>query len=222
MNISWYGHSCFKLDFEIDNKEVSVVIDPYDESIGYKLPALSADIVLVTHQHKDHDNVKAVSFKDKKSAMVINSPGEYEVKKVFVQGVESFHDNKEGEERGKNIIYRIQSKGISFAHLGDLGGKLTTKQLDVIEGVDVLFIPIGGKYTINASQAVKVMNQVSPKIVIPMHYKLPKLTLDIEGLDKFLHEVSVSDPKKLSELKVNSRSLNNENILVKILKPLVK
>lgn len=222
MNISWYGHSCFKLDFKIDNKEISVVVDPYDESIGYKLPALSADILLVTHQHEDHNNVKAISFKDKKSAMVIDSPGEYEVKKVFVQGVESYHDNKEGEERGKNIIYRIQAKGMTFAHLGDLGAKLSSEQLDVIEGVDVLFIPIGGKYTINASQAVKVMNQVSPKIVIPMHYKLPKLTLDIEGLDKFLHEVGVSDPKKLSNLSVSSRSLSHDNILVKILKPLVK
>lgn len=222
MNISWYGHSCFKFDFKINNEEVSVVVDPYSSDVGYKLPVLMADMLLITHDHSDHNNIEAIDFKDKQNPMLINSPGEYEVKGIFVQGIPSSHDDESGKERGDNIIYRIQGEGMSIAHLGDLGTDLTSEQLDLIENVDILLIPVGGNYTINTSKAVKIMNQVEPKIVVPMHYKLPKTTIDIDGLDKFTHELGLSDYKEEDQLKLSLSNLTNENVIVKILKSLVK
>jgi len=128
------------------------VIDPYDEKIGLKLPNLSADIVLVTHNHSDHNNVAGV----KGTPFVIDGPGEYEVKEVFINGISSFHDDKEGKERGLNTIYVIEAEDLRFCHLGDLGQKqLTDEQLEKIDGIDVLMIPVGGEYTIDSSSAQK-------------------------------------------------------------------
>jgi L-ascorbate metabolism protein UlaG (beta-lactamase superfamily) len=165
MQITWLGQSCFK----IQSKDVTVITDPYASDIGLKLPRLNADIVTVSHDHHDHNNAEAVNG----TPFVIDKPGEYEIKNVFVQGIPAYHDTSSGAERGNSIIYLFQIEELKIAHLGDLGAKLTDEQLEKLEGVDIIFIPVGGTFTIDGKQAAEVVNQLEPRIAIPMHYKIP-------------------------------------------------
>lgn len=164
MDITYLGHSSFKLR----GKNATLITDPYDpEAVGLKFPKNSeADIVTVSHDHKDHNAVSVVSG----SPFVASVPGEYEIKGVSIIGVATFHDAQNGKERGKNTAFRIEMDGVRFAHLGDLGHMLTSQQMDVLDGVDVLFIPVGGLYTIDAKTAAMVTSDIEPRIVIPMHY----------------------------------------------------
>jgi L-ascorbate metabolism protein UlaG (beta-lactamase superfamily) len=184
--IYWAGQSCFQISVS-NSKDHSadVVIDPFnEEAVGFKLPNLSADIALVTHNHKDHDNVKDL----KGEPFVIEGAGEYEVKGVFVHGIPSFHDDKSGKDKGQNTIYVIEAEDMRFCHLGDLGQKeLTDDQLEKIGQIDILMIPVGGEgYTISSSEAPKIIGQIEPKIVIPMHFALPKLKFKLDDVSKFL------------------------------------
>ncbi|HPL93138.1 MAG TPA: MBL fold metallo-hydrolase [bacterium] len=218
MNLSWYGHSCFQCQFSLNGENVSVVIDPYSANIGLKLPNLTADFALVTHQHEDHNNIEALRFTN--GTMVIDSPGEYEIKNVFVQGMASFHDESKGEERGQNVIYKIKAEEITIAHLGDLGCDLTSEQLEALENVDILLIPVGGKYTLDAKKAAHLIKQIDPKIVIPMHYKTAGSNMDIDDLQPFAKEMGLGEYTTENSLKVSAGQLVNENVIVKILKPL--
>jgi len=211
MTITWYGQSCFK----IQGKEVILVTDPYDKSIGLRPPYIHADIVTVSHQHDDHNNVKAI----KGQPSVIDGPGEYETKGVEILGIQTFHDKKEGKERGLNTVYVIRINEISICHLGDLGHLLTDKQLEDIDGIDILFIPVGGVFTINALEAVKVIDSLEPKIVIPMHYKIPKLTTDLHKIDKFCTELGISKTKTEEKLVIKKKDLPSEETKVVLLKP---
>lgn len=184
MKITWAGQSCFEITTSNGkDSQATIVIDPFDEKIGLKAPNFSADVLLVSHDHHDHNNVKGV----KGSPFMIDGPGEYEIKGVFVQGIPSFHDDAQGKERGANTIYAIEAEGMRLCHLGDFGQKeLTDEQLEKIGHVDILMIPVGGNYTIASSEATKIVGQIEPKIVVPMHYELPKLSVKLEGVDKFL------------------------------------
>lgn len=178
MDISWYGQSCFK----IKGKNASVVVDPYDpEMIGLKKLKVSGDILAISHQHSDHNNKEAVEG----TPFVIEGAGEYEIKGVTIHGVQTFHDSKDGKERGMNVVYTIDIDGLSVCHLGDLGHELTTSQLEAIGDVDILLVPVGGTYTIDAATAVRVIAQIEPHVVIPMHYKLND-KLPLGTLDEFL------------------------------------
>jgi len=217
MNITWYGQSCFQISSsQGKNNHVSIVIDPFDESIGLKLPKLQADIVLVTHDHFDHNNIKAVSD----SPLVIKGPGEYEIKGVFVRGIPGFHDNSQGAERGNVTIYTIEAEGMRICHLGDLGQKeLSSDQLDKIGEVDILMIPVGGIYTINAGEAIKVMAQIEPRIIIPMHYKIPKLKIKLDDIDKFLKNLGMKKPESLPKLSIRKKDISTEEAKIIVLEP---
>jgi L-ascorbate metabolism protein UlaG (beta-lactamase superfamily) len=205
--ITWAGQACFHISTS-PSKDVQadIVIDPYGD-IGLKLPSLFADVVLISHSHPDHNNSKAV----KSDPFVIDSPGEYEIKGVFVRGIDSWHDDVEGKERGKNTIYTIEAEDMRLCHLGDLGQKeLTNDQLEKIGVVDILMIPVGGVYTIDASQAVKIISQIEPKIVIPMHYALPKLTVELEGVEKFLKAMGKNAAEPADKLTIKASALPKE------------
>ncbi len=214
MEITYIGHSCFK----IKGKDISIVIDPYDPKIGYKLPKLEADLLLTTHDHFDHHNISGVSgYK-----LLIDGPGEYEVSGAFVYGIPTYHDDKKGEERGSQTIYMIDIDGFTLIHLGDLGHELSTEMLEKVSKVDVLMVPIGGVYTLDAEKAVNVISAIEPGIVIPMHYKTPDLVgFDkLEGIDKFMDEMGVENNiKKEEKLKISSSSDIPEETEVVILKP---
>ncbi len=213
MHITWLGHSCFKLQDKAGTEGVTVITDPFDDSVGLKMPRLETDIVTISHSHSDHNNLGAI----KGTPFIINSAGEYEVKGVFIEGGESFHDSKQGEERGKNIIYRIDMDDISVAHLGDLGHELDTKQLEKLEGTDILLIPVGGAYALNAQKAVEVVSQIEPRVVIPMHYKVPGLKLNLDEVDKFIKELSLK-PTYEEKLKISKKDLPQEGLELVILK----
>jgi L-ascorbate metabolism protein UlaG (beta-lactamase superfamily) len=214
MIITWIGHSCFKIQDKVGPDGVTVVTDPFDKSIGLKPPSFEADIVTVSHDHYDHNNVKAL----RGQPYVIDIAGEYDVKGVVVYGIQSYHDEKQGQERGNNIIYRIEMDGIAVSHLGDLGHVLDNKQLEALAGTDILLIPVGGKYTLDAKKAVEVVSQIEPRIVIPMHYKIPGLKLDIAGADEFIKELGLK-PEELDKLKISKRDLPAEEMEVVVLKP---
>lgn len=215
MEITHIGHSCFK----IKGKDLTIVIDPYDpEQVGYKLPKLEADIVLITHRHRDHNYLDGV----KNYKMVIDTPGEYEVNGVYVQGIETYHDEKQGKERGENIMYWIDMENVDILHMGDLGHDLSEESLEKIPDVEVLLIPVGGGYTINAETAVDVISAIEPGIVIPMHYQTPDLKLSnkLDPIDKFLDEMGVSGKTKREEkLKISNKSDIPEETDVVVLEP---
>lgn len=195
MEISYFGHSCFK----IKTKTTTVVTDPYDpEMVGLKYPKIEADIVTVSHGHTDHNFLEKIAG----TPFVVNGPGEYEVKSVSIFGIESYHDNKKGKERGLNTVYLIEAEGLRVCHLGDLGQKLDEEQLEEVDGIDILLAPVGGFYTLGPKEAVEVIGQVEPLIVIPMHYKAVGMTSsfkDLVKVDDFTKElgIEVEPVKKL-------------------------
>jgi len=212
MYITWLGQSCFKLQDKIGPDGVTLITDPFGSDVGLKVPHYEADIVTVSHGHHDHNNTDAIRGKP----FIINTAGEYEIKGMFIEGVESAHDEKNGAERGENIIYRIEIEDISITHLGDLGHVLDTKQLEKLEGTDILIIPVGGKYTINAAKAVEVISQIEPRIVIPMHYKVPGLKADIDGVEKFIKELGIK-PRNEEKLKISKKDLPQDDMELVVL-----
>jgi L-ascorbate metabolism protein UlaG (beta-lactamase superfamily) len=208
------GQSCFKIQDKIGADGVTIVTDPFDKKYGLKVPNFEANIVTVSHDHDDHNNVKSL----RGNPFVITTAGEYDVQGIMVEGVESYHDEKQGAERGKNIIYRIEVEDITIVHLGDLGHVLDDKQLEKLVGADILLVPVGGKYTIDAKKAVEVVSQVEPRIVIPMHYKISGLKIDdIENVEKFVKEMGVK-PTEEDKLKINKKDLPQEDMELVILK----
>jgi len=216
MTIQWYGQSCFQIIASRNRgEETSIILDPFSEEIGLKLPKLEADLLLITHQHHDHNNIKAVTG----NYFLIEEPGEYDVKNVTVQGIASYHDNSQGKERGENIIYSIGVEDLKICHLGDLGQKeLTAEQLEKIGEVDILMIPIGGTYTISDREAAKIMSQLEPKITIPMHFALPKLKVKLDTLDKFLKNFGIKNLMPEKKLSVKKKDLSAEEAKIVVLK----
>lgn len=206
--ITWAGQACFQISIsKSKDYQVNIVIDPFGE-IGLKMPSFEADVLLVTHQHEDHNNTKIV----RGNPFLIDGPGEYEIKGVFVRGISSFHDDKEGKERGMNTIYVIEAEDMRFCHLGDFGQKqLTDEQLEKIGAVDILMIPVGGEYTISSSEAAKIIGQIEPKIAIPMHYELPKLKFKLDGADKFLKVMGKNSVLPQDKLTIKASILPKED-----------
>lgn len=215
--VVWAGQSYFQISLSnYKDSPANIVIDPFSD-IGLKMPNFEADVLLISHDHEDHNNVKGV----KGNYFLIDGPGEYEVKGVFVCGIHSFHDDKEGRERGENTIYTIEGEGIRFCHLGDLGqNQLTDEQLEKIGRVDILMVPVGGVYTIDSAKALKIIGQIEPKMVIPMHYDLPKLKFKLDGVEKFLKAMGKNSIEPLDKLAIKDSALPKEkNMDIVVLKP---
>ncbi|MEA1926344.1 MAG: MBL fold metallo-hydrolase [Patescibacteria group bacterium] len=207
MNISWYGHSCFKIQTKPKRGENDVIIitDPFGRSIGLRPPRGQADIVTISHiQHDDHNDFSTI----KNDPFIIDAAGEYSVKGVSVQGIESFHDAVRGAERGRNTIFVIESENIRVCHLGDLGHTLTEKLLEQIGQIDIMMIPVGGTFTIEPKEAKEVIGQLEPKIVIPMHYKVKGIKIDFADENAFCEELGSCPKEKTSKLSVKRKDLD--------------
>lgn len=215
--ITWAGQSCFQISVSSSkDSSADIVIDPYDEATGLKLPNFSADILLVTHNHHDHNNIKGI----KGEPFVAQCPGEYEIRGVFIKGIPSFHDNKEGKERGQNTIYTIDAEDMKFCHLGDLGqAELTDEQLDKIGQVDILMIPVGGGYTVSSVEAQKIIGQIEPRIVIPMHYAVPKLKMEVDDVSKFLKAMGKPSVAPQDKLTIKASTLPKDGMEIAVLQP---
>ncbi len=215
MEIEFFGQSCFRLK----GKNATIITDPYSPAYTglNKLKTVTGDIVTISHQHDDHNFVGGVKgTAQRPSPFVIDGPGEYEVNGVFVQGVSSHHDEKKGQSRGDNTIYCFEMEGIRLVHLGDLGTELSSGQLEDVNGCNVLFVPVGGTFTVDAAAAVKIVNQIEPQLVIPMHYRLPGLKFELAGVEEFLKEAG-EEKNEVDKLVVSKDSLpeNREVVVLK-------
>lgn len=211
MDITYLGHSSFKLR----GKQASVVCDPFDSSVGFPLPRVSADIVTVSHGHYDHNNVSSISGTARREQpFVIDAPGEYEVSGISIFGTRTFHDNQQGVERGLNFVFIIHIEEIAIGHLGDLGHILTDFQVEKIGKVDVLLVPVGGVYTIGPKEAIEVINQLRPSVVVPMHYKTARHNQRVLGklvtVDTFLSEGGYEQVPRLKKLTLTKSTLPEE------------
>jgi len=212
MTITWYGHSCFKIVNQ--GGRLTIILDPFDKSIGLTPPRGTFDIVTVSHQHQGHNNIQSAGSQ----SFMIGNPGEYEIKGASIFGLSSFHDATEGKDQGQNTIYIIEMDKIRLCHLGDLGQPLTNNQLEEIGEVDILMIPVGGQKTIDAPKAVAIVEQIEPHIIIPMHYKLPGLKEDLDSVDKFLKEMGVSQKTTVERLVLKKKELITKEMEVVVMK----
>ena len=195
MIITPLGHSCFLLE---ESTGTTVVTDPYSSDIGITLPPVSANVVTVSHPHYDHNNVKAVSG----NPLVIDKPGMYEVEGVQIFGLNTFHDEEGGKKRGSNVIFNIRMDGVNVCHLGDVGHGPSPLMIESIGPVDILLVPVGGTYTIDAEIAKEYVDRLMPNVIIPMHYKDDSIELDIEGVDAFLDYFDKDDIEYVTDGKV--------------------
>jgi len=215
MIINWYGHSCFKITNQ--GGHLIVLTDPFDKKIGLNPPRCSADITTVSHQHNDHNNVKAITGMEGNQPFIIDSAGEYEIKGVSIVGCRSFHDK---EKKEQNIIYVMEIDKIRICHLGDFGqDKLEDKQIEKIGNIDILMIPVGGNFTIGAKRAVKIVNQIEPRIIIPMHYNLPGVKIKLNDVKDFLKEMGLNGIEAVDKLTIKKKDLIEKETEVVLMKP---
>lgn len=199
MEIRWLGHSCFV----IKGKEKTLITDPYCPELGYSLGEPQADIVTVSHLHPGHSYIEGVA----NNPQEIKGPGEYEIGGAFITGISTFHDNERGRTRGKNTIYVIELDSLTLCHLGDLGHPLSPQVVEEIGDVDILFLPVGEISTIPVDTAIATISQLTPHIVIPMHYKTDALVKNLEPVDKFLTKVGLQEVETKSKLSITRSSL---------------
>jgi L-ascorbate metabolism protein UlaG (beta-lactamase superfamily) len=199
MEITWLGYSCFRLK----GSQATVITDPYPPELGYKLGKPTATIITVSHQHPGHSYVEGIGGVPR----VVTKPGEYEISGVLITGIATFHDGEKGAKRGKSTAYHIELDEVSVCHLGDLGHVLSVGQVEELDNVDVLLLPVGGVSTINAPLAAEVVRQLEPKVVIPMHYQTPELKRELEPVDRFLKEIGAKDVAPQPKLNISKSSL---------------
>jgi L-ascorbate metabolism protein UlaG (beta-lactamase superfamily) len=214
MIVTWLGHACFLLKSE---DGLSLLLDPFHESdVGYRMPITEADIVIISHDHMDHNNVDAAGS----NPDVIFGPGEYISMGMEIIGVKSYHDEQRGKLRGENTIFCFVLDGIRVCHLGDLGHTLSRAQIKAIGPVDLLFLPVGGRYTIDAAGANKVMQQLHPAVTVPMHYKTGALTFELGPVDDFLKGREPVKPQE--SLQLAREDLSGESRVVLFTCPLAE
>lgn len=178
MKIEYLGHSSFKLT---ESTGTSIVCDPYDGEVGFEMKKVRADAVTVSHGHYDHNNIKAVDG----NPVILDKECRYDLPGVEIDAIKSFHDGQRGKKRGENLIFKFRMDGIDICHLGDLGEDCSAELIDLLLPVNVLLIPVGGTYTIDAEMAKEYVDRIMPDIVIPMHYKTKECKLDISRVEDF-------------------------------------
>ncbi|MGH4052503.1 MAG: MBL fold metallo-hydrolase [Clostridium sp.] len=208
MKITWLGHSSFLLE---NSKGKQLLTDPFDGTLGYEVYKGCPNITTISHNHFDHNYTKELNDNCK----IIDKIGSYNLDDIYIKGTPSYHDKNKGLKRGNNIIFTFRMDGYSLCHLGDLGHKLSNNDIEAIGDVDILFIPVGGNYTIDGKEASEITKKINPKIVIPMHYKTSKVSLPLDGVETFVMNMK-------NALKINSNTLLindaiKESLSVKIL-----
>lgn len=208
MVITYYGLSCFK----IQSGETVLAVDPFSKESGLTPPRFEAHAVLVTHDHENHNNLESLAG----APFKITGPGEYEFKGILVRGIESFHDNKNGRSKGKNTIYIIEWEGMRLAHMGDYGETSLRSEIQETVGTpDILFLPVGGADTIDGEAAAKLVNQIEPRIIIPMHYKVAGLKSKPDGVEVFMKEMGEKvDAEEKLTIKKNALPAAEESRIV--------
>ncbi|NPV90777.1 MAG: MBL fold metallo-hydrolase [Firmicutes bacterium] len=205
MEIRWLGHAGFIMTSE---NGVKVMTDPSGDSVGYPLPREVVDVVTVSHGHHDHNAVGVLPGKPE----VIDTPGPHPFKDVSIEGFSTFHDPHQGAQRGRNIVYRFVIDGLRVVHCGDLGHQLDASLVEKLKPVDVLMVPVGSVYTIDAEGARQVAEALQPRVIIPMHFQTPCLLLRLEPVENFTR--FYSKPKKLDSLNITEDTLPQQTEVV--------
>lgn len=208
MEITWYGHSCFRLT---EKKMATVVTDPFDaESIGYEPLKLKADIVTVSHDAAGHNYLQAV----KGYSRAITGPGEFEIGGVFITGVQTDAHGKKANEQPRNTLYVFDYDGLTVAHMGNLRQVPTQAEIEALGTVNIVLVPVGGRSGLNAAKAAEVISLLEPNIVIPMHYQTPEVKVPLDQLDKFMKEMGLHEAETMPNLKVSKSNLPDETKVV--------
>ncbi len=204
MEITWYGMSCFRIT---ERKLATIVTYPFAPAIGLGELKLKSDVVTISHDAPGHNYIHGVSGMEHQ----LDGPGEYEIGGVFITGIAT--PSKTG--KFNNIVYLYNYNGLTIAHLGDIGDVPSQKQIEDLELVNVLLVPVGGGSSLNAARAAELVSMLEPNVVVPMHYQLPGLETSLEPLDKFLKEMGVSEAKREASLKLtNADSLPQETEVI--------
>ena len=207
MKIKWFGHSSFLIESE---RGIKIITDPFDETLGYKLPRIKVNIVIVSHEHFDHNYIKGI----KGNPVVFKGIIREELHKIEFRGISSYHDSVCGAERGPNTMFVIKADGLNLCHLGDLGHILSKDKLIEIGSVDILFIPIGGTYTIDNVQATQIVHDLKPKITIPMHYKTEAIQFPIDPISSFILNKDNVITLESTDFEINKDNLATDNQIV--------
>ena len=208
MEITWYGHSCFRLT---ERSMATVVTDPFDSDvIGYQPLRLKADIVTTSHDAPGHSYTSVV----KGTTHEIRGAGEYEIGGVFITGVQTDGNGKKGTDAPRNTLYVFDYDGLTIAHLGDLRNLPTQAEVEALGSVNVALVPVGGGGGLNAAKAAEVISMLEPNIVIPMHYAHPASTVGIDPLEKFLKEMGLTTHETFASIKVTRSSLPDETKVI--------
>jgi L-ascorbate metabolism protein UlaG (beta-lactamase superfamily) len=208
MEITWYGHSCFRLT---ERNYVTVVTDPFDnKKVGYGPLKLKAEIVTVSHDAPGHYNSEAV----KGTTHVLTGPGEFEIGGVFITAVQTDSPGKKSKDSIRNTIYVFDYDGITVAHLGDLQKIPTQSEVELLGSVNVALVPVGGGGSLNAAKAAEVISMLEPNLVVPMHYSTPDTKVDLDSINKFIKEMGLSKPPSQPSLKVSRSGLPSETHVV--------
>jgi L-ascorbate metabolism protein UlaG (beta-lactamase superfamily) len=211
MEITWYGHSCFRIT---ERNMATVVTDPYDHHVnGYEPLKLKADIVTISHDSPSHNNLAAV----KGEVFAITGPGEYEIGGVFITGLQTNVHGKKAEDELLNTMYVFDYNGLTVAHLGDINRVPTQTEVEALGTVHIALVPVGGGSSLNAAKAAEMISLLEPNIVIPMHYGISNINTQLEPLSKFLKEMGLNETENLPSLKITGTSNLPEETRVYIL-----
>ena len=203
MEITWYGLSCFRLT---DRGQTTIVTDPYNGRLGLPALKLKGDVVTISHDASGHNDESAVANR----LHSLNGPGEYEIGGVFITGIAT----NQNVDTSENILYLFDYGGVTIAHLGDMTKVPTQTQIEALEEVNVLLVPVGGGNSLNAAQAAELVSMLEPNIVVPMHYKIPNLKLELEDVERFLKEMGITMPEAEASLKVTPTTVPEETQIV--------
>lgn len=218
MIITYYGASCFR----VQSGDIVLAFDPPSKKSGFKSPRFQADVVLISHQHSNHNGFENITSKDKETPPVlISGPGEYEVKKTPITGIRTFHDIVQGKKYGLNTVYVLILEDTRICHLGDFGEKeLRPESQEAMGGVDILFVPISGSVN-DVDAAVKITNQIEPKIIIPMHYFSKDFKIDKKRLSEFLKAMGQEKVSGIEKISLRKKEVVEKNSEIVVLTPSV-
>ena len=206
MDITWLGHACFRLR----GRDITLITDPFGRSLGLSLGRQTAEVVTVSHDSPNHSAVEAISGQPR----VVRGPGEYEIGGAMIAGVATAGERSGKDQHGRNTAYAIEIDDLTVCHLGDLGKTLTPEQIEALKDPDMLLVPVGGLCTIAPGEVAEVVSQLEPKLVVPMHYALPGISLKLEPIDRFCREMGVTDTHTQPKLTVTRSSLPDETTVV--------
>lgn len=211
MNISWHGLSAFQLVSKSPNGEATIVIDPYDNKTGLRFPrTIEAHLALVSHNEADANNTESLQG----DPFIVSDPGEYEVKGIFVFAISAPTEGEDKKAGIQNLIFRIEAEGMQIAHLGALDRELTDEELQELQNIDILMVPVGGGRVMTPNTAAAVIGQIEPRVVIPMTHALPNVKEKLSGINDFCKAMGACRQEETTKFKISRKDLPEEDMVI--------